>query len=287
MIFDKGYDKSSFLIDSIRMPPFFVRALPMSGYNQAVDCAYSLHPAFFSRTFHTDVELKKIIVKPPVYNIVNFFKAIPLDVTGADSEYATACVLKDTGYKIPDSAEAYVYLRVRLNNKDLLGQEGLFYVTNKRKLLVSFEDFEGKGLLIPAGSEMNIEILVIDVSFIRSFRTVGFQLLFANGNARSKENTMLSIESTRLSCDSCNGSAQEAPEKIEVPLGYIAATGPGLLYFLPALKSIDSDAGIPRIVEPGTSTPPPKPIPGDWYPVDIIFLGFYAKKTKCVFGAGS
>ncbi len=284
------YEKSSFWIESNRTDPIAIR----SAGGRRKDKKYGrrwgtegdgfrpfvILPASFSKEIATDVELRKLIVKPPVFNILSYYKVEP-DVE-SDEVYLEG-YLKPTDYKIIDAGECYVYLNIRFRDYHLLGSEGRLFVTNKRKLVVSFEDFDERGILIPAGSKLDIDIMVLDVNAVRALKSINSQNLMPPSLFVAKE-----VE------EKVDDNDQEYFRTPEIPNGFINTGSPTFLY--PFLAKY-YDGGINHLFGSGSESSEferqvhfllkeaqkRKVNFGKWiYPVDLIWLGFYRRRKKCM-----
>ena len=292
------YEKSSFWIESDRTAPIAIKGAggirEDKKYGRIVEYPdigrlegfrpFWIMPASFSKEINTDVELRKLIIKPPVFNILSYYKVEP-DTT-ADQVYLEG-YLKPTSYKVVDAGECYVYLNIRLRNYHLLGSEGRFFVTNKRKAVVSFEDFDEHGILIPAGSRLDIDIMVLDINAVRALKSVNSQNLMPPGLLVPKE-----VE------EKVDANDSEYFKTPEIPNGFINTGSPTFLYPFLAKHYM---GGIPfPFLGPGFMPPPGEEFDEQTYrlleeaqnkkvnfgeriyPVDLVWLGFYRRRKKCI-----
>jgi len=303
------YEKSSFWIEADRTAPFAIKCAggwrkdkkyrsvvevpDVVGVPDMVEVSDSdyfsgfnpfwILPASFTKEITTDVELRKLIIKPPVFNILAFYKVEP--DTENDRVYLEG-YMKPVSYKIVDSGECYVYLNIKIHNRPLLGSEGRLFVTEKRKLTVSLEDLDGHGVFIPAGSRLDVELMVLDVNAVRALKTINSQNLIPPSLFVPKE-----VE------ERVDENDQEFFKTPELPNGFINTGSPTFIYPIlarnydggsdfPAVGApVDEEMADEEVLEALERARQEKVNFGErTYPVDLVWMGFYRRRKKCLIG---
>jgi len=148
--------------------------------------AFVVHPAKGEYIFTSSCELRKIILKPPRYNIVQtvYVKPSPKGTTDPDGNTVDNCFV--TKWEVDqtqfdaigvDGGEVVIFFRARIGNFWLTGEEGRFLVTKNRIAEIDLTDFDGRGYYAESGERIEWEILAVDVTSLRLLKSFGYQSL--------------------------------------------------------------------------------------------------------------
>ena len=181
--------------ESVITAPMAIQPAVMEYYGDnppAVDVetyttAFVIHPAKGEYIFTSSCELRKLILKPPRYNLVQMLYVKPspkgtTDPNGNDVDdcFVTKWEVDQTQFDAigVDASECVIFFRAKIGNFWITGEEGRFLTTKDRMALIDLTDFDGKGYYVESGEKIEWELLVLDTSSLRMLKMLNFQSVF-------------------------------------------------------------------------------------------------------------
>jgi len=259
--------------------------------------AFVVRPAKGEYIFTSSCELRKIIIKPSRYNLVQMLYVKPSPQGTDDPEgnriddcFVTKWEVDQTQFDAigVDGSEAVIFFRAKIGNFWLTGEEGRFIVTKDRIATIDLTDFDGRGYYAESGERIEWEILSLDISSIRLLKMLNFQTVILPYPITDADNCPV-IESTRYAFK--NTPVDDDLYNIEYNFGYERVLGwlcEGLVNTgLPTVLMVSTDAvrlwdkvGIPVIKgRPTSSNTNPVLQVMMGHPVGIIFGGLKFPKN--------
>lgn len=175
------YDNSQIFCMVKRIAPFAIQKVVLASPDVTdtaqIDTAlFKVLPVKGSISFHNTCELKKILIKPHRFQIVR--KKVLNTAYQVDNNKDESYLAEDKNYGatyMPDSYESIVFLKVNCKQFPISGLDGVILSTRNRIAEFDLTDPDGNGILIPAGVEVDYEVMVLDVSGIQALKSTCFQ----------------------------------------------------------------------------------------------------------------
>lgn len=186
-IFFEGVTTSPMAIQPVVMEYSKAQEEQLDSDVETYTTAFVVKPAKGEYIFTSSCELRKIIIKPPRYNLVQMLYVKPSPKGTDDPEgnrvdncFVTKWAVDQTQFDAigVDSSECIVFFRAKVGNFWFTGEEGRFLVTDKRIATVDLTDFDGRGYYVESGEKIEWEILVLDISSLRLLKMLNFQTVF-------------------------------------------------------------------------------------------------------------
>lgn len=215
--------------------------------------AFVVRPAKGEYIFTSSCELRKLILKPPRYNLVQmlYVKPDPQGTTDPDGNRVDDCFV--TKWAVDqtqldaigvDSSECVIFFRARIGNFWLTGEEGRFLVTDKRIATIDLTDFDGRGYYVESGERIEWEILSLDVSSLKLLKLLNFQTVFLPmpfvlspySNCPYKDTVRIDYKTTPLPYQLADALVEQDRDKIGWLVEGIVNTG------LPTVLMVSTDA---------------------------------------------
>ena len=177
----KLYDNSQIFCMIKRVAPFAIQkvvlASPDVTETTQIDTAlFRVLPVKGTVSFHNTCELKKILIKPHRFQIVR--KKVLNTAYQVDDNKDESYLAEDKNYGatyMPDTYEAIVIFKINSKQFPVTGLDGVILSTRNRIAEFDLTDPDGNGILIPAGTELDYEIMVLDVSGIQALKSTCMQ----------------------------------------------------------------------------------------------------------------